>query len=167
MPAWCPAPLPSSGTAWRTDGRMGATGAQPEASVGLRSFLAVWPSLVKGRAKCAQGPASPYGAGGGRGPRRDEAALWSHGVAQGPRDLLPGWGWHFLWAQEPLLILQPQLLLIGQSVEADCKSLPPPHPPPFQWFLCFSCARSSMPPLLQGFPTPTWLLKKFSSSPTD
>lgn len=66
---------------------MGAAGAHPEASMGLRSFLAVWPSLVKGQAKCAQGPASPFGAGGGRGPRRDEAALWSHGVAQGPRGL--------------------------------------------------------------------------------
>lgn len=40
---------------------MGAAGAHPEASMGLRSFLAVWPSLVKGQAKRAQGPASPLG----------------------------------------------------------------------------------------------------------
>lgn len=33
--------------------------------------------------------------------------------------LLPGWGWHFLWAQEPLSILQPQLLPLSQSGDAD------------------------------------------------
>lgn len=48
--------------------------------MGLRSCLAVGPNLVKGQAKYAQGPASHYGAGGRRGPRRN-------GVAQGPGGL--------------------------------------------------------------------------------
>lgn len=83
---------------------MGSRGSEPGVSLGLRSFLAVWPSSGKGWAKFAQGPASPCGASVRKGPRRDGDALWSHGAATGWPIPLPGWGWHFLWAQEPLLI---------------------------------------------------------------
>lgn len=100
------------GTAWRTDGRVGVSEAEPGASLGSKFLLGCLTQLGHRLGCMCSGTSSPFGAGGRREPRRDGAALWSHGVAAwaawGPIPL-PGWGRCFVRSQKPLSPTQGKL----------------------------------------------------------
>lgn len=139
-PALCPALPPPWGPAWRTDGRVGAFGAEPECHWGLSSCM-TGPAWAKaGLCVCAQGPASSSRAEEDREgwgpPCGHMGLLWVWRPL-----LLPGRGWCPVWAPKPLLP--------GQDWESYL-----PLPVISLRILCFSCTWSSMPQLLQSAPEP-------------
>lgn len=145
QPAQCPAPSLSCGTAWRTDGRVGAPGTEPGASLRSKFLPSCLAQLGQGLGHLCSGTCFLLRRSRGRrGPRRDGAALWPHGVTAGKGGLSPyGLGWSCVSLGTTF----------SQSGEADSKCHQP-LPVVSLRILCFSYAWSSMAPAAAGPPHP-------------